>query len=200
MLIGILGAGRIGQALAGHFVKAGHELILANSRGPSSLASLVKELGPTVRAGTAAQAAGAPIVFLAVMWPQIPIAVAGLGPFEGRIVVDTSNPYRLVEGQLQIENLGDRTSSEVVADFVPGARLVKACNTLYAAVLASDPREAGGRRVLFLSGDDQAAKAEIISLFDAIGFAPIDLGSLALGGRIQQGRGPLMAHNLVRLG
>jgi len=76
----------------------------------------------------------------------------------------------------------------------------KACAIERSKVLASDPREAGGRRVLFLSGDDQAAKAEIISLFDAIGFAPIDLGSLALGGRIQQGGGPLMAHNLVRLG
>ena len=198
MLIGILGAGRIGQALAGHFINSGHEVILANSRGPSSLVSVVTPLGPKARADTAAVAAAAPIVFLSVMWSQIPSALANLDPFEGRIVVDTTNPIRLVDGQLQLEDLGQRTSSEIVASRLPGARLVKACNTIFSTILARDPREDGGRRVLFVSGDDQAAKAQIVSLFDAIGFAPIDLGTLAVGGRIQQAGGPLIA-NLVRL-
>lgn len=199
MLVGILGAGRIGQALAGHFVGAGHDVVIANSRGPETLSDLVADLGPRARAGTKAEVAAAPIIFLCVMWSQIPDAVSGLGAVDRRIVVDTSNPYKVVDGKLEPQDLGGRTSSEVVAGLLPGAHLVKACNTLYAAILGSDPREAGGRRALFLSGDDAASKKAVSALFEPIGFAPIDLGSLATGGRLQQGRGPLTAQNLILL-
>jgi predicted dinucleotide-binding enzyme len=83
-------------------------------------------------------------------------------------------------------DLGGRTSSELVADLVPGARVVKAANTLVADVLAADPHHAGGRRVIFLSGDDPDAKSAVTELFDVAGFFPIDLGGLATGGRMQQ--------------
>ena len=199
MQVGILGAGRIGKALARHFTKAGHQVVLANSRGPETLAGIVEELGPGARAGTVEEAFAAPILFLCVMWSDIPAAVAGLPPSDDRIVVDTSNPYKVVDGQLIPQDLGSRTSSEIVRDLLGGARLVKACNTLYSFVLASDPREAGGNRVLFVSGDDTEAKAQVGQLFEDVGFAVIDLGTLASGGRIQQGRGPLTAQNLIRL-
>jgi predicted dinucleotide-binding enzyme len=71
--------------------------------------------------------------------------------------------------------------------------------TLSAELLGADPHDAGGRRVLFLSGDDGAAKAEVAELFEAAGFFPIDLGDLATGGRMQQAGGPLPGLNLVRL-
>jgi 8-hydroxy-5-deazaflavin:NADPH oxidoreductase len=110
--------------------------------------------------------------------------------WDGQAVIDTTNAFNA--------DLGGRTSSEIVADFVPGARLVKAANTLAARVLDADPHEAGGRRVIFLSGDDAQARATVADLFDAAGFFPIDLGSLVTGARMQQLGGPLPAHNLIR--
>ena len=92
-------------------------------------------------------------------------------------------------------------SSEVFADLVPEARVVKAFNHLRAEILASDPKADGGRRVLFYSGNDPAAKAEIAALIDRIGFVGIDLGSLAVGGKLAQfPGGPLPNQNLVKVG
>ena len=96
-------------------------------------------------------------------------------------------------------DLNGRTSSEVVADLVSPARVVKGANTLGAAVLASDPHEAGGRRVIFLSGDDVDAKSEVIALFEGAGFVAIDLGGLVTGGVMQQLGGPLSSVNLIQL-
>jgi predicted dinucleotide-binding enzyme len=106
--------------------------------------------------------------------------------------MDATNAFEPVD-------LGGRTSSEIVAELVPGARLVKAANTLRADVLGADPHEAGGRRVIFLSGDDASAKAAVAALFDSAGFFAIDLGDLVTGGQMQQRGGPLVGHNLVRL-
>jgi predicted dinucleotide-binding enzyme len=92
-----------------------------------------------------------------------------------------------------------RTSSEVVADLVTPARVVKAANTLVAAVLGSDPHQAGGQRVIFLSGDDADAKSEVAALFEDAGFFVVDLGGLREGGQLQQVGAPLAGHNLIRL-
>ncbi len=188
--VGLIGAGNIGQALAHVARRAGRRVVIANSRGPQSLAPLVAALGTGVSAGTVAQAAAHPMVAIAVPWDSVPAAVDGLH-WAGQIVIDPTNAFNA--------ELGDRTSSEIVADLVPGARLVKAANTLGAMVLASDPHEGGGRRVIFLSGDDVSAKTPVVELFDAAGFFPIDLGDLVTGGRMQQIGGPLPSHNLVRL-
>ena len=188
--VGIIGAGHIGQALARTARRAGREVVIANSRGPESLAPVVAALGAGVSAGTVVQAAAAGIVAIAVPWTNVPAAVTGLH-WDGQTVIDATNAWNA--------DLGGRTSSEIVADLVPGARLVKAANTLAANDLAADPHEAGGRRVIFLSGDDAPAKAAVVELFDAAGFFPIDLGDLVTGGRMQQLGGPLPSHNLVRL-
>lgn len=86
-----------------------------------------------------------------------------------------------------------------MAQLVPGARVVKAANTFAAEVLAADPREAGGRRVMFVSGDDAQAKRAVRALFDGAGYFPIDIGDLVTGGAMQQAGGSLAGHNLVRM-
>ncbi len=188
--IGIIGAGHIGHALARTAQRAGRKAVIANSRGPESLTAVVAALGEGVSAGTVRDAATAAVVAIAVPWTDVPSAVDGLR-WDGQTVIDATNAWNA--------DLGGRTSSEIVADLVPGARVVKAANTLGANLLSADPHEAGGRRVIFLSGDDPEAKAAVTDLFDAAGFFPIDLGGLVTGGRMQQLGGPLPTHNLVRL-
>ena len=198
MKIGIIGTGGIGQALAGHIAKAGFETIVSNSRGPESLASLVSELGPHAKAGTRQEAAQADVVVLAVPWVHVRGALTDLPPWNGRILMDATNP--IIEPDFQVADLNGRTSSEIVASLAPGARVVKAANTLLRAILAADPNEAGGHRVLFMSGDDAAAKAQVDSILSKIGFAAIDVGGLVSGGRLQQfPGGTLPTLNLIKL-
>ena len=175
--VGIIGAGRIGQAMAHIAHRAGRQVVIANSRGPQSLTSAVEALGGGVTAGTVQDAAAAGIVVLAVPWAQVQQAVRGL-EWDGQILIDPTNDF-------DPSDLDGRTSSEVVADLVAPARVVKAANTLVAAVLGSDPHEAGGQRVIFLSGDDPEAKSEVGGLFEAAGFFVVDLGALRQGGEMQ---------------
>lgn len=196
--VGIIGAGAIGQAMAKQVIRAGLRVTLSNSRGPASLADLVKQLGPHASVGTVRDAAAADIVFLSVTWEHLRSALAEVPSWGGRIVIDATNP--VLQPGFRLAELGGRNSSEVVTDLLPGARLVKAFNTLLAAVLASDPNQAGGKRVVFLSGDDAEAKSTVGHLIDQLGFLGIDLGSLAIGGRLQQfPGGPLPALNLIKL-
>jgi predicted dinucleotide-binding enzyme len=199
MTTGIIGSGAIGTAFARTLARAGIEATISNSRGPDSLQELVRELGPTIKAASREQAARADIVFVAVNWTKLPAALAGLPEWSGRIVIDANNP---IEAPLfKPVDLKGRVSSEVVADLVPGARVVKAFNHLRAEVLAGDPKSDGGRRVLFYSGNDGAAKAEVAALIEQIGFVGIDLGSLAVGGKLAQfPGGPLPNQNLIKVG
>jgi len=189
--VGIIGAGRIGKAMAQIASRAGRPVVIANRHGPQSLASVVQELGDRVSAGTVPEAAAADIVVLAVMWPDVPRAVEGL-EWEGRTVIDPTNDF-------DPSDLNGRTSSEVVADLVAPARVVKTANTLAAGLLASDPQQAGGQRVIFLSGDDGHAKSAVRALFEDAGFFVLDLGGLREGGRMHQFGGPLAGQNLIRL-
>jgi 8-hydroxy-5-deazaflavin:NADPH oxidoreductase len=190
-LVGIIGAGRLGQAMARTARRAGRDVVIANSRGPESLASVASALGEGVSAGTVDEAASAGIVVIAVPWDRVPAAVQGL-EWNSQVVIDATNDWAA-------DDLQGRTSSELVADFVAGAQVVKAANTLSAEVLSSDPHEAGGQRVIFVSGDDADAKTEVVALFQEAGFAAIDLGDLATGGAMQQIHHPLAGVNLIRL-
>ena len=197
--IGIIGAGAIGSAFAKALAGKGLEAIIANSRGPDSLAELARELGPSITPGTREQAAAQDIVLVAVNWSKLPGALAGLPDFGGRIVIDANNP---IEAPLfEPAELHGQTSSEAFADLVSGARVVKAFNHLPAHLISDDPQAEGGNRVLFFAGDDADAKSAVSGLIGRLGFFGIDLGSLEGGGRLVQiPGGPLPVLNLVKLG
>jgi predicted dinucleotide-binding enzyme len=198
MPIGIIGAGAIGQALAYRFVAAGEQVVISNSRGPRSLRDLAASIGSALMPATVAESAREEIVVLAVPWRQMSEAVAAADvlDWQERIVIDTTNP--LGPPDFKVADLGGRTSSEVVAELVPGARLVKAFNTLTPAVLGSDPRTFVGRRVIFLSGNHPGANERVKRLGERVGWAVIDLGPLPSGGRLQQfPGGPLPTLNLL---
>src|SRR5258708_12820742 len=132
MTIGIIGSGAIGTAFARTLARAGIEATISNSRGPETLQELVREFGPSIKAGTRDEAARADIVLIAVNWTKLPAALAGLPDWNGRIVVDANNP---IEPPLfKPFDLKGPVSVEVVADLVPGARVVKTFNHLRAEV------------------------------------------------------------------
>lgn len=195
--IGIIGAGNIGAAFATILARNGIAATIANSRGPQTLASLAQELSPHITAGTIEAAAQADIVLIAVPWSKLPSALSGLPNWNGRIVIDANNP---IEAPLfKPADLHGRLSTEIVAELVPEARVVKAFNHLLATLLTKDPHAEGGSRVLFYSGDDDGAKAEVAALIAQLGFAGIDLGPVSVGGRLTQfPGGPLPAINFVR--
>jgi predicted dinucleotide-binding enzyme len=195
--IGIIGAGRIGQAVAKQALRTGRSVVISNNRGVDALKPLIQELGALARAGTVKEAAGQSMVVLAVPWENVEEVLAGLPSWDGRILVDATNATLMPD--FRVPDLGGKASSQVIADLAPGARLVKGFNTLLAAILASDPRVAGGQRVLFFSGDDTDAKQAFQRLITEAGFAGIDLGSLAASKVQQFPGGPLAAINFIQL-
>ena len=185
--IGTIGAGTVAR----HALPSGHQVMLSNRRGPAALAELIEQLGPAATAATPAQAASAEVVVLAVAWPDIPTAVGGLPDWDGRVVIDTTNQFLSRPPPARIADLGEVTGSEYVASLLPGARVVKAFNTLHGRYIAADPVHDAGRQLLFLAGDDPSAKTQVADMAAAWGFAPVDLGTLREGGRLMQLGGPL---------
>jgi len=194
--IGIVGAGAVGSAIATVLARAGIAASILNRRGAAALGPLLASVSPHITAGSRDAVLGSDVVFVAVPWGRLGDALAGID-WTGRIVVDCTNA---LEGpSFRSVNLDGRTSSEAFAEFVPGARVVKALNHILPHLLAGDPTAEGGRRVLFMAGDDAEAKAAVGEIIDRIGFYRIDLGSLREGGRlIEFPGGPLPAINLVQ--
>ena len=185
MSTAIIGFGNIGQALAKAFARKGIEVSVATTRDPESFASDAAAIGPKVIAKTLAEAVKADIIFLAVRFESLPDVAKALPTWKGKTVIDVSNAYGVPPEQLG----GQPSSAKVVAQAFTGARLVKGFNHLVAAVLDKDPAVHGGRRVVFLASDDDAAAAEIAALAEKLGFAPIQLGGLSEGGLLVQARG-----------
>jgi len=214
MSIGIIGAGALGSNLARAFAKAGISADISNRRGPESLAGLDEELGPTIKAGTTEEAAKADIVFVAIRWADLKNVLGALPAWNGRIVVDGTNPVEWIDPSspdandpanplagygIRAVDLGGRHSSSVVRELLPGARLVKAFNHLDVRVLP-EPEASGGRRVLFYSGDDADAKTTIRSLIEKAGFFAVDLGALDVGGPLASlPFGPLSGVSFVKI-
>lgn len=192
--IGFLGAGRMAQTLARLFLGAGHGVILSNTRGPESLTDVIAALGPAASAARPDELTSrADVIVLAVPWARVPEALRSLGDVSGTIVIDTTN-NRVGPRPEDVVDLGGRGSSEVVAELVPRARVVKAFNHQPIPALAlltrrSDPW------ALFVAGDDPTAKALVAQLIREIGGLPIDTGALADGGRLQNtGTGALAGY------
>ncbi|WP_433265993.1 NADPH-dependent F420 reductase [Actinosynnema sp. CS-041913] len=185
MQVGIIGAGNIGTAVATKLARAGHDVVISNSRGPESLPPL-----DGVTPGTVADAVRREITILAVPWVALDLATQG-HDWSGKVVVDASNP--ILPGFV-VADLGGQPSSAIVAAKLPGALLVKGFNTLSPERLLAD-----GATVIFLSGDHPEATAKVAELVESSGWAAIDLGPLAEGGRLQQyPGGPLPGLSLVR--
>jgi predicted dinucleotide-binding enzyme len=194
MQYSVIGSGSVGTALATQFARHGIEVAIANTRGPESLVALVNSLGPAVRPVTLKEALEARIIIFAVHFASHEAVARARTDWSGKTVIDAMN-YR----ELSLESLGGLQSSDVVAKALPGAKVVKTFNQLPAALLAREPNEGRGRRVMFLAGNHEDANAEVASLVSALGFAPIVLGRVDQGGRLLRYRGPLVLQNLVML-
>jgi predicted dinucleotide-binding enzyme len=188
MKIGFVGAGHIGTALAQNFARLDHDLVLSNSRGPETLADLVASLGPNATAGTTEEA----VAFGDSVVVTIPLkAVRSLDPalFAGKTVIDTCNYYPQRDGQFPELDNGSTTESEVVADHLAGAQVVKAFNSIYFVHLAENGKPAGDpeRRAIPVASDSPEAKREVSQLIDQIGFEPVDAGELSAGRAFENG-------------
>jgi predicted dinucleotide-binding enzyme len=196
MTYAIVGSGNIGRALAHQFARKGIEVRVANSRGPEQVAPLKQELGDSVIPATVDEALGAEIVIMAVPNTSVPEIAGRVADWGGRILVDATNAINFDD--FSPKDLGGRLSTDIVADAVPTARVVKAFNTLPAAVLDAAPEQGGGKRVIFLSGSAPEARSEVAQLATDLGFAPIDLGRVDQGGELAQFGGPLALQNLIK--
>ena len=196
MNIGIIGSGKIGGTAAHLFVRGGHDVVISNSRGPASLASVVEDLGSKARAATIDEASSfGDVVLVAVPFGKYQTLPGK--PLEGKVVVDAMNYYEQRDGRIEF---GDLTSTELVARHLPRARLIKAFNTMYYETLASQGRldvPVEDRLALFVAGDDAKAKGVVSHLIEEIGFAPIDTGSLHDGGRRQQPGSSIYNHPMT---
>jgi predicted dinucleotide-binding enzyme len=197
MIIGIIGAGNVAQTFARFALTCSHDVIISNNRGPETLRDVAEKLGGRVRVGTVAQAVVAPVVLLAVPWPGVKAALSDLPAWDDRILIDATNGFKDGTPTGGIVDTGERSTSEVVASYAPGARVVKTFNTNGMAVLATTPPYAELKRVLFVSGDDANAKGVVIDLLESFGFATVDLGDLHSGGRLQQVGGTIAGRDFL---
>jgi 8-hydroxy-5-deazaflavin:NADPH oxidoreductase len=185
MKVGIIGSGHIGGAAAKLFTTAGHQVALSHAHGPDSLRETVARLGPNACAMTVEEAAAfGDVVLLAIPYGDYRTIPAK--SLVGKIVVDAMNYYPQRDGQIDFQGL---TSTELLARHLPGARLVKAFNTMHAETLGTDGRPGSPepeRLVLCVAGDDASAKEAVSRLIREIGFAPVDTGTLREGGRKQE--------------
>lgn len=185
MKIGIIGAGFVGRAVGKLAARAGHRLMLSNSRGPQTLFSLRYGIGCEI--GTVGEAAA----FGDVVVLAIPLAAYGSVPVEalaGKLVIDAGNYYPDRDGNIADLDTGAVTTSELLARHLPRSRIVKAFNAVTMNDLERDGRAAGSpeRRALPLAGDRSEDKAVVIDLYDAFGFDAVDVGPLSEGWRFER--------------
>jgi len=192
--IGLIGAGHIGAAVARLAIAQGHNVVISNSRGPETLADLVKELGPKARAATPAEAGQAGDIVVVTI-PLKNIRSVPVEPLVGKVVIDTNNYYPQRDGQIPELDNESTTTAELLQAHLRKSKVVKAFNHIYAAQLPTDGKPAGtpNRRALVIAGDDASAKVTVTKLLDSFGFDTVDAGPLAEGWRIQRdtpGYGP----------
>nr|WP_274612784.1 NADPH-dependent F420 reductase [Bradyrhizobium brasilense] len=196
MSYAIVGFGKVGQALAYAFARKNIDVTVASRRPPEALALQARAIGPTVVAKSLREALEADTIILAVPFGEHREVAKALPSWKGKTVVDAMNAFPVPE------ELDGVPSSAFVAKAFTGAKLVKGFNHLVAAKLAADPIVEGGRRVVFLAGDDEDATAPVAALAKQLGFAPVKLGRLNEGGALVHARGrswgPLIFQDLFK--
>ncbi|PYY34218.1 NADP oxidoreductase [Curtobacterium sp. MCJR17_055] len=200
--IGIIGAGNIGSQLARLAVQHGHQVVIANSRGPETLTDLVAELGEHATAGTREDAATRGDIVVVTV-PLGAVETIPVEPLVGKVVIDTDNYYPERDGHIVALDDETTTTAEMLQDHLVGAHVVKAFNHIGAADLTGHATPSGteGRRALVVAGDDETAKRTVADLIDEFGFDVVDAGPLAEGWRIQRdtpGYGPRMTADELR--
>jgi predicted dinucleotide-binding enzyme len=200
MEIGTIGAGAFAQAFAKRALKAGHKVKLSNSRDPESLREIVNRLGRGAMAANKEEAAACEMVLLAVPWDKVPETLASLPKWKNQILMDGTNPFHGKAGDFTPADVGNLSTSQLVAALAPGARVVKALNNMTAPNLEADPVVNGARRVAFISGDDEGANKRVQTLLENCGYSVVDLANLRDGGLIQQAGGPLAGRDFLELG
>jgi predicted dinucleotide-binding enzyme len=191
----IVGAGNIGSALARLFGRAGLEVRIANTRGPSTISELAASVGPSVLPVSLADALARDVIFLAIPFTAVEQFGKELPDWTGKTVVDATNAHYAPNAAKDI--LKGRLSSHYVAEVLPGARVVKAFNQLPAQTLAAPVPPAQGRRVVFVSSDFPESSAQIAQLADALGLSAIELGAIGEGGRLIEVPNALVLRNLT---
>src|SRR5258705_11579331 len=200
MSCGTCGAGAVALAFARGPLATGHKMVLSGRRGPESLASKVAELGRGAFTATIEEAASLDYVLLAVPWPNVEDALRGLPTWNGRVLIDATNPFVEYSPKLVLADLGGKGASEVVAGLAPGARVVKAFNSIVTARFNEGPTKNGGRRIIFVSGDHPEPTEFVKSVIEGFGFVAVYLGGLATGGRLQQAGAPVAGRGLGDFG
>ncbi len=188
MKIGIIGAGQIGRTLTALLVRAGHDVWVANSRGPESLTGLLAPLGAHAHAATVADAARTgELVVVSVPVRAYRDLPAGL--LAGKVVIDTGNYDPERDGPIPELDEGRTTGTELLAALLPDSRVVKMFNTIFYEHLRDQGRPAGspGRRALPMTGDDPEAKATVAAVVDRIGFDTVEAGPLGASHHIGRG-------------
>ena len=194
--IGIIGTGRIGGALATHWTKAGHE-VLMSSRHPEELRQLATSLGPRARVGTPREAAGfGEVILVSVPYAAVPqIGKENAAQLKGKVVLDTSNPVEGRDGTMAIA-AQKKGAGVATAEFLPGTRVIRAFNCIPAASLANNANRKPERIAIPIGGDDKAAVAMAERLIRDAGFDPVNVGSLAQTRQFDLGQ-PLATGNLT---
>ncbi|HXR92868.1 MAG TPA: NAD(P)-binding domain-containing protein [Steroidobacteraceae bacterium] len=194
--IGIIGTGRIGSALARHWVAAGHE-VFVSSRHPEELQSLVKELGPRAHAGTPREAAAfGSVVVVSIPYAAMPQIGEDVGKeLAGKVILDTSNPSERRDGAMALE-AQKKGAGMATAEFLHNKRVVRAFNCIPAATLANDGDHKPERFAIPIGGDDPKAIKIAEQLVKETGFDPVLVGSLAETRQFDLGQ-PLAKGNLT---
>ncbi|MBT2474620.1 NAD(P)-binding domain-containing protein [Microbacterium sp. ISL-103] len=187
--LGIIGAGHIGSQVARVAVANGYDVVIANSRGPETLADLVAELGPRARAATAVDAATAGDAVVVTV-PLGKIDQLPVEPLAGKIVLDTNNYYFERDGHIEALDKGETTTSEMLQKQLPSSKIAKAFNHILAVDITTDGTPAGtaGRRALATAGDDAEAVAFVTRFYDEAGFDTVNVGPLSESWRVERAR------------
>jgi predicted dinucleotide-binding enzyme len=200
--IGIIGAGHIGSQVARLALANGYDVVISNSRGPETLATLIAELGPGARAATAQEAAKAGDIAV-VSVPLKNYKSVPVEPLAGKIVIDTNNYYPQRDGHIAELDNESTTTAELLQAHLPASKVVKAFNHIYAHEITAHVQPAGtkDRRALVIAGDDPDAKTTVTRMLDQFGFDTVDAGPLKEGWRIQRdtpGYGPRRTAEALR--